>query len=94
VLHASPAQRSLIQYGHGRTLDGYVTTVANVLQRTADNVARRYNWGPEGTTKEITRILAQEDRKLVLDKLRDEYSNQYFPTLAKNCQQLMKYALP
>jgi hypothetical protein len=91
---ATPAQRSVVQYGYGRTLNGYVTTVASVLQRTADSVARRYNWGPEETTKEILSILRQEDRKLVLDKLRDAASNQCFPTLAKNCQQLMKYALP
>lgn len=94
VLATPNTQRTLVHYGHGRTLDGCVTTVANILQRTADSVARRYNWGPEGTMKEILKILCQEDRKSVLDQLRHAASNEYFPNLAKNCQQLMKYALP
>jgi hypothetical protein len=71
-----------------------MTAAANTLQRTADNLAHLCNWGPEETAKEILKILRQEDKKLMLDKLCNASRNQGFPTLAKNCEQLMKYALP
>lgn len=80
--------------GYGRIVEKCMVSVGASLGKKADTLARQLGWGPTEATKNVLKLLNQQDRQIWLSRLRYSINHPACNDLEKRCHELMEYSLP